>query len=149
MHPMNEVLRASMDSIDTMVDRNRVLVADDSSELRAIVRDALERDGFEVVEAADGRELLRELGVGSPHPPDKEFDLVISDIRMPHMSGLDVLATLRSMHASMPVILITAFGDHETHARAFELGAVVTLDKPLSLLDLRDTVRKLLDPPWW
>ena len=44
MHPMNEVLRASMDSIDTMVDRNRVLVADDSSELRAIVRDAAKHD---------------------------------------------------------------------------------------------------------
>jgi DNA-binding NtrC family response regulator len=147
MYPMD--LSASMDKVDVSMDRNRVLVADDSEELRALVRAVLERDGFEVVEAADGRELLRALGVGVETRPKKPFDLVISDVRMPFVSGLDVLGTLKSMHMSIPVILMTAFGDRETHARAHALGAVLTLDKPLGLLDLRDTVRKLLDPPWW
>lgn len=131
------------------LERSRVLVADDSVELRALVRGVLERDGFEVIEAADGRAVLEHLGLGRSLAPLRAVDLIITDVRMPHVSGLEVLGSLRALHASVPVILMTAFGTQELHQEAHRLGAVMALDKPISLYSLRDAVRKLLDPPWW
>jgi DNA-binding response OmpR family regulator len=77
--------------------------------------------------------------------PDEEVDLVISDIRMPVCSGLEILEGLRQAHRKIPVILMTAFGDDETRATANRLGAVL-LDKPFALEDLREAVRALLSP---
>lgn len=130
------------------IDRNRVLLADDSPDMRALLRGMLERDGFEVIEAENGEEVLRRLGYGGA-PPVKDFDLIISDVRMPNLDGLSMLARLRQLRVPTPVILITAFGDESVHERAWHLGAVMTLDKPFSLYTLRDVIRKLVDPAWW
>ena len=71
---------------------------------------------------------------------------MISDIKMPGLSGLDLLDTLRRSDWAMPVILITAFGDRETHDEAIRLGAVRVFDKPFELDDLVETALRIVPP---
>ncbi len=116
----------------------RVLLAEDDDEMRRLLASALRRDGFEVIEIEDGVELFNYIGLvwmndRTQTPPD----LVISDVRMPGFTGLEILDLLYQADSGLPVILITAFGDEETHARARALGARAVFDKPFDLDDLR------------
>jgi len=122
----------------------RVLVAEDDHEMRCLIASALRDDGCDVLEARDGRELFEILAAMSPpagrlEPPD----IIVSDIRMPGPSGLDGLAMLRQSTWSVPVIVITAFGDLATHDEARRLGAAIVLDKPFDLDVLRTAVISL------
>jgi DNA-binding response OmpR family regulator len=122
----------------------RVLLADDDPDMRTMVASALRKDGYEVIEARDGWQLLQYLATHTPQVDDHPIDLVISDIRMPGKNGLDVLAGLRWADASTPFILITGFGDMQTHMEARRLGASAVLDKPFDLEHLRNVVLNLL-----
>ncbi|MFO0611896.1 MAG: response regulator [Polyangiaceae bacterium] len=126
----------------------RVLIAEDDREVRELLRSALERDGHAVDCVRDGIELIERLSV--PVILDDGFvppDLVITDHRMPHLSGLEALSIMRRGQWTIPVIVITAFGDQRTHDDARRLGAVAVLDKPFDLADLRDTIRALFAAP--
>jgi DNA-binding response OmpR family regulator len=123
----------------------RIVVAEDDDEMRHVVAEALRKDGHDVVEASDGRVLLAELlAVGTCLYPSR-VDLVVSDVRMPVTSGLQILSALREAQSSLPFVLMTAFGDDETRARAEALGAIL-FDKPFRMADLRATVLKILRP---
>ena len=74
------------------------------------------------------------------------FDLIISDIRMPGITGIEVLEGLHAHENCPPMILITAFGDKETHAQAHRLGAAAIFDKPFDIEDLLANVRETLYP---
>ena len=124
--------------------RPRVLVADDDAEMRRMVAETLRRDAYEVVEEPDGgRLLVRIAAIYSFERTVDPFDLIVSDIRMPVCSGLDIVKGLREAHWTTPVILMTAFGDDETRARAETLGALL-FDKPFQMGALRAVVRTLL-----
>jgi CheY-like chemotaxis protein len=122
----------------------RVLLAEDDAEMRRVVGDALRGDGYEVVEAVDGGRLLVDIaarlkggdGAGS-------VDLIVSDIRMPICTGLQILAALRDARWRTPVILMTAFGDEAVRRHAEGLDAVL-FDKPFEVDDLRTAVANLL-----
>jgi CheY-like chemotaxis protein len=120
----------------------RVLLAEDDLEARRLLAHALRRDGRVVIEAANGFELVELLTGGLADLPD----VIVSDIRMPGFSALDVLSILRLSLSRIPVILITGFGDAETHRAAIRLGAVAVLDKPFDVNDLRATVTRLTVP---
>lgn len=96
-------------------------------------------DGYEVVEVEDGRGLLEQL---SEH--GDSIDVVVSDIFMPGLSGLDVLARMRERGIAAPVVLMTAFPEQCTEAGARALGAVTLVEKPFELDDLRMIVMNLL-----
>ena len=124
----------------------RILVAEDDPDMLALVVDDLTRDGHQVDEVKTGAELLiwlsrtyRKVDNGGVLPPD----LIVSDVRMPVMSGLEIVRGLRNAHWDTPVILMTAFGDAKVRAEAAEVGAVL-IDKPLRLSHLRAEVRRLL-----
>jgi DNA-binding response OmpR family regulator len=122
-------------------------VADDDLELLGLVVDSLRDDGYDVVaETNGGRLLVRIAAIYSFGTTVDPIDLIVSDIRMPVCSGLDILLGLRNAHWSTPVILMTAFGDGDIRARAGHLGAVV-LEKPFQASDLRLRVRDLLSGP--
>lgn len=126
--------------------RPAVLVAEDDDELRGLIVRALQRNGFAAVGAGDGQELLRALGTGVLGSDGRAFpDAVITDLRMPGFGGLEVLGVMKAAGVRLPVIAITAFGDAETHAAAFQAGASVVLDKPFSIRVLLATVHYLLD----
>lgn len=119
----------------------RVILADDDATLRGLIAAVLRAEGLDVLEAADGLELLRALeGHLLARAGGSDAVLIVADIRMPALSGLDVLAIIRCASISTRVILLTAFGDPETHAEARELGATAVFDKPIDLDDLRNAV---------
>jgi len=131
-------------SIEPRPGRFRVLLAEDDGEMRCVVAGALRSDGYEVVELPDGGRLLVEVAArikagGRGDSPD----LIVSDIRMPVCTGLQILSAIRDAHWRTPVILMTAFGDERTRRDAESLAAVL-VDKPFDLDDLRAAVANLL-----
>jgi len=121
-----------------------VLLAEDDDELRRVIAETLRADGYEVVEAADGLELLDEIEASIRQWRRDRFALIVTDVRMPELSGLDVLAALHCAAWRTPVILITAFPSDETRAEALELGAARVLAKPIDMEDLRAAVAAVL-----
>lgn len=120
----------------------RIIVADDDAAMRRMVADTLRVDGHEVVELADGGRLLvliTRCCRGEVSIPD----LIVSDVRMPVMTGLAMLKGVRDAHWKIPVILMTAFPDTDTLWRAKVLDAKV-LAKPFTLEELRTVARASL-----
>jgi CheY-like chemotaxis protein len=124
----------------------RILLAEDDTELRHLLTTLFRRDGHEVVEAQSGHEFLERIAENLDEEGRlQELDLIISDIRLPGLSGLDVLASLHTAGCQVPVILITAFGDDTTHTHARKLGAAAFFDKPFDVDDLRLAVHRLIE----
>jgi CheY-like chemotaxis protein len=128
----------------------RVLLAEDDIEMCRLLAEALREDGHDVVDAGDGLELLDRITTLRGEISAGRFfdvDLIISDIRMPHISGMEVLRRLRAMDHVTPMILITAFGDEHTHAEAYRLGASAVLDKPFDIDEFQQVVREHISAP--
>lgn len=120
----------------------RVLVAEDDGAMRDLIAASLGAAGFVVELVDDGGALRERLGPGAADAPLPQ--VVVSDLRMPGWTGLKALRFLQRHHPTIPVVLITAFGDPATHARARELGAAAVFDKPFELGSLRDTLLALV-----
>ncbi len=127
-----------------------VLVAEDDDDVRSMVAAVLRHEGCSVIEAGDGAELVEHIGsallFGNLRGDLDPIALVISDIRMPGQSGLDILATLRRSDICASIILMTAYADGPTRARAERLGADALLAKPFEIDELRRLVRRFLPP---
>ena len=124
--------------------RHLVLLAEDDTSLRRMMAAVLAGDGFEVIEAADGLELLGRIEeVFGEGVRGLESFVVVADINMPGLTGMDVLAILRCTFTQTPVVLITAFADREVRREAIELGATALLDKPFSVDALRTMLARL------
>ncbi len=108
-------------------DRPHILLADDDAELRELLRFVLERAGYRVTVCGNGLQLLEQLEWA------EEYDLVISDVRMPAFTGLEVLESQVGNPARPPFICMTAFGDAKTFENAKKLGATATIEKPFDL----------------
>jgi two-component system OmpR family response regulator len=117
----------------------RILVADDDQTLLETVAEALEELGANVVSARSGAELIESLGDSGP------FDLVITDISMPWMSGLQAIHSVRAAGLATPVIVMTALGSDRIEAQVRMLGRdAVLLRKPFALADLANAATELL-----
>jgi serine/threonine-protein kinase len=116
-----------------------ILVADDDPLQRETVSDVLRDDGYEVVEAADGDEVLKLLG-GSAVVPD----VLLLDFCMPGFSGLGVLRLLQRRGKVPPTLILTGFPDNSVDRMAVQLGAVRVLHKPVDIDVLRSEVRAVL-----
>ena len=120
----------------------RVLIAEDDEEMRRLIAIALSRDGHRVVQAADGTQLvdqvLESMKSGIP------VDLVVTDVRMPGVSGFEAVSWIRDLGCRAPVVVITAFADPALKATGSHLGVVAVLDKPFELDDLKSLVRRVL-----
>jgi two-component system, NtrC family, response regulator AtoC len=122
---------------ERMEQRSRVLVVDDDPASRDLLRKVLATEGHQVVTAADGREALAELA-------RQPADLVVSDIRMPDLDGVQLLERMREAAPRVPVILVTAFGDVEGAVEAIRRGAFDYLAKPYDVDAIRLVVRRAL-----
>jgi DNA-binding response OmpR family regulator len=122
--------------------RASILVTDDESAIRLMLRTALETDGYDVTEAANGREAVDAIATRRP-------DLMVLDLNMPILDGIAVLEQMKSMAAvARPrVIVLTAYGSIPTAVKATRLGAIDFLEKPITPNELRQTVRDVLDEP--
>jgi len=126
----------------------KVLVAEDDADVRQLVVVALRGLGYEITEASSGADLLNQLGealldgnmAGRP-------DVIISDIRMPGLSGLKLLAGLKQARWPTAIVLMTAYADLETREEARRLGADAFFAKPFDIEDLMTVVINMASTP--
>ena len=112
----------------------RILVADDEPNLRRVLTAILQRDGYDVVQAADGSEALDLL--------DEDVDVVVTDLKMPRVDGMDVLRHAANQFPSIPVIMITAFGSVDNAVAAVKAGAFDYIEKPFEQEQIRQIIDK-------
>jgi DNA-binding response OmpR family regulator len=115
-----------------------ILVVDDEKNIRLTLSQALETLGAETDTAANGEEALTKL-------KEREFGLILLDIRMPGMDGMEVLHRLREIRPDIRVIMITAYGTVESAVEAMKLGAVDFLQKPFDPEEIRELVLRVAD----
>src|SRR6201993_4653645 len=112
-----------------------LLLVEDKTELRAMLRKALERNGFRVEEAPDGSAAIQKIRA-------KRFQMVVTDLKMPGASGLDVLRESKQADSTIPVILLTAFGSVDEAVAAMKEGAFDFIQKPVDLDHLKLLVER-------
>jgi CheY-like chemotaxis protein len=125
--------------LETSVRPMTILVADDDDDMRSLVAETLRTDGYRVVEAADGAELVEYLRTALDDPSMRP-DVVVTDVLMPKLSGLGVLTELRRAQWGVPVIVITVLADDSVRSAAERLGAVAILKKPFDADDFRTAI---------
>ena len=120
-----------------MADRApRILLVDDEQPIQTLLSFPLQRDGYEVVQASDGREALNRFS-------EQTFDLVVLDVMMPRMDGLEVCRRLRA-RSSVPIIMLTAKSEEIDKVLGLELGADDYITKPFSMREFRSRVKAAL-----
>ncbi len=116
----------------------QILIIDDERSIRNVLKDILTNEGFKVEEAADGEEGLKKFNANS-------YDLVLCDIKMPKLDGLEFLDNIIQANSEVPVIMISGHGNIETAVDAVKKGAYDYISKPPDLNRLLITIRNALD----
>jgi CheY-like chemotaxis protein len=124
----------------------RILVAEDDNEMRRLLVHAIFESGYEVIQCHDGIEFFKHLESFILNKASLDFDLIISDILMPGLTGLEIFEDLHDYKGFPPMILITAFGDDNIHQKAKRLGAAGLFDKPFEIDDLLEKIHEILPP---
>jgi two-component system, NtrC family, nitrogen regulation response regulator NtrX len=115
-----------------------VLVVDDDPDIRESLAEIFEREGHSVREAGDGRTALERLD-------REEIDLVLLDLEIPRVSGIEILQRMAEKHLDIPVIIVSGTGTIPVAVRALRLGALDFLEKPLDIERIRDAARRALE----
>jgi DNA-binding response OmpR family regulator len=115
----------------------RVLIIEDDEEMRSLLKDFFVEEGFETDSVSNGYDALGVL-------TKKVFDLVVTDIRMPGLTGLDILPRIKKIQPEVAIIVITAFGTEEVRRKAFERGANAYLEKPIHFQELRGLIHEVI-----
>ncbi len=118
-----------------------ILLVDDGRDVRGILAEILEEAGYAVVPAPDAESALSVL-LNRTH-----IDLVITDLRLPGMSGTELVAVLRKGLPDVPVIMLTAFGTVESYVKSRCLGVFEYINKPVQARELRRIVKAALHEP--
>ena len=121
--------------MDTMIDTAHVLVVDDEGAIRYSVSKTLQRIGYQVDEAASGEEALDMIA-------RHEYEVILTDIRMPGLSGVDLLKRIKDISPDAIVILMTGYASLGTAVESLRLGAHDYLIKPSSSQDIRQSVAR-------
>jgi two-component system, NtrC family, response regulator PilR len=114
-----------------------ILVADDELSMREFLKIMLEKEGYAVVTAADGQAALDQLD-------RRHFDLIVSDIRMPRMGGLELLARVKEIDQHLPVLMITAYASPEDAVTAMKNGAFDYITKPFRVEEIKKVIQSAL-----
>jgi DNA-binding response OmpR family regulator len=121
-----------------MADRApRILLVDDEQPIQTLLSFPLQRDGYEVVQASDGREALARFS-------EQQFDLVVLDLMLPRIDGLEVCKRLRAKGSTVPIIMLTAKSEEIDKVLGLELGADDYITKPFSMREFRSRVKAAL-----
>ena len=118
--------------------KKRILLAEDDAVMRRLMELQLDDAGFEVISVEDGRQALLYL-------QQEDFDLVISDIIMPFVSGLELLESIRKSGKETAIVLCSALKSHNAMAKAFEIGANGFIAKPFQSDHLVNEVKDILE----
>ncbi len=115
----------------------RILIIEDDQEMRSLLADYLKDEGYEAESVGNGSDAFQILA-------QEQFDLVITDIRMPGLTGFDILSAIKKFQFEIPVIVITAFGGEEVYRRSIARGADGYLEKPIHFRKLRALIDNLV-----
>ena len=120
------------------MDKKKIVLAEDNSTLSLLLKFRLEKEGYELLMAVDGKEAIELIEINTP-------DLVLTDIMMPFFSGLEVISHMRNkLEVDTPVIVFSSAGQEEMVLKAFNLGANDFMGKPFSPNELVIRVKRLL-----
>ena len=117
-----------------------LLLVEDDTDYRELLSDYLTSLGHSVVEFASAEDALRHITGSADEPPG----LVLTDMRMQRMSGMDLARALRHAHPLLPIILMTAFGERQLAQDAIRLGRSAYVEKPFRLADLAIEIERML-----
>jgi DNA-binding NtrC family response regulator len=120
-----------------MSNKSKILVADDEKLVRWSIAQALTKEGYEVVMAASGRETV-------DLASQEVFDLIITDLKMSDVDGLEVLKNLRQVQVNSKVIVITAYATESLARDSLEMGASLFISKPFDLNYMKEVVNRIL-----
>lgn len=117
----------------------RILLTEDDEAVQAFVARALQMDGHTVITADDGED-----GYDRMIEHDGEFDLLLSDIKMPFMDGIELAQTVAKRFPHMPILLMTGYADQRERADSLDAVVVDVVSKPFSLAEIRSAVKRAL-----
>jgi DNA-binding NtrC family response regulator len=117
--------------------KKRILIIEDDDEMRSLLEDFIEEEGYEADSVEKGTYAFRKLITES-------FDLIITDIRMPGYSGLEILPELKKLQPRLPIIVITAFGGEDVYRKALSRGANAYLEKPIHFFKLKELIQEII-----
>ncbi len=115
----------------------RALIIDDDEGMRSLLTELLEEDGFKAESADNGYDALREIA-------RKQYDLIITDVEMTGLSGLDILPEMKKLRPDASIIVMTSFAQGDMRRRSLEKGAGAYLEKPIRTGELRGLIHKML-----
>ena len=115
----------------------RIMIIEDDEEMRTLLKDFFEQEGFETDAASNGVDALRAIS-------EDHFDLVVTDIRMPGLTGLDILPAIRKLKPETPILVMTAYGSDDLRRRILERGATIYLEKPVRLSRLKTLIQEMV-----
>lgn len=116
----------------------RILIAEDNKLILETIAHSLAREGYEIIKTNDGKECLEIL-------KDNKVDLIITDLYMPNVNGMEVISTLRDeWKISTPILVLSAAGAEENVLKAFDFGADDFMIKPFSLVEINVRIKRLL-----
>ncbi len=118
----------------------KILIIDDDDQLRTSFSKLLTEEGYEVVSAASG-----EAGIEIAKIQAKELDLVILDVRLPGINGLEAFKAIKNIDATLPAIIVTAFGTTDTAIEATKAGAFDYLLKPFDIPEMLNLITQAID----
>jgi len=114
-----------------------ILIIDDDEEMRSLLTELLEEEGFETACAGNGPDALQEL-------VKQSFDLIITDIEMRGLTGLDILPEMTKLRPEASIIVMTSIANEEVHRRSLEKGASGYLEKPIHMKKLKALIHEML-----
>ncbi len=117
--------------------KNKILIVDDQFGIRILLSEIFQKDGYETYQAANG---LQALNIVTENEPD----IVILDMKIPGMDGLEILRRLKEMNPNIKVIMMTAYGELDMINEAMKLGAITHFAKPFDIDEVRDVIKKQL-----
>jgi two-component system response regulator (stage 0 sporulation protein F) len=123
---------------ETLIQAATILVVDDEENAREGLSKILSKEGYVVETAANGKEAIDTI-------KRHNFDLVITDMRMPLMDGFEVLREIKKMDEGIGVIMITAYGEVESYLEAMNMGAFEYINKPVRVNELKRVITKVLE----
>ena len=121
-----------------MAEKQHILVVDDEESSRIGLSKILTKSGYDVLTAEDGTQALEQLA-------KLKCDLVITDMKMPRMDGIQLLRKIKDQNPDIGVIIVTAYGEVDSYLEAMNLGAFEYLNKPIKIDELKKVITKVLE----
>jgi two-component system, response regulator, stage 0 sporulation protein F len=115
----------------------KILIVDDQYGIRILLNEVLQKEGYDTYQAANGLQALEIVQENVP-------DLILLDMKIPGMDGIEILKRVKALHPNMKVIIMTAYGELDMIQEAINLGAMTHFAKPFDIVEIREAVKKYL-----